>query len=107
MLKNDKEEDEYSQKKENILYLGDNDDSKYFNIKNYFGDLNVLNKYPKNKTKNEENSSENIDTKLNNLNEHVHPEPPKDAPEGIDTMVNESSSLLIILFIFSLLLLFS
>ena len=67
LIKNDKEEDEYSQKKENILYLGDNDDSKYFNIKNYFGDLNILNKYPKNKTKNEENSSENIDTKLNNL----------------------------------------
>ena len=70
LIKNDKTEDEYSNKKEKILYLGDNDESKYFDINTYFGDLNVLNKYPKNKIKNEENNSENIDKNVYGFIEH-------------------------------------
>ena len=70
LIKNDKTEDEYSNKKEKILYLGDNDESKYFDINTYFGDLNVLNKYPKNKIKNEENNRENIDKNVYGFIEH-------------------------------------
>ena len=37
--------------------MGTNDDSKYLNINEYYGDLNVLSKYPKNKK--EDNNSDN------------------------------------------------
>ena len=55
--KNEKDEEDIIKKDDKILYMGTNDDSKYLNINEYYGDLNVLNKYPKNKK--EDNNSDN------------------------------------------------
>ena len=52
-----KDEDEIIKKEDKILYMGTSDDSKYLNINEYYGDLNVLSKYPKNKK--EDNNSDN------------------------------------------------
>ena len=64
ILKNDKkekidEQEEENKKNNNILYLGDNEHSKYFNINEYYGDLNILNKYPK---KNIQNDNKDYNT---------------------------------------------
>ena len=52
-------------KNANVLYIGqdENNKEKYFNLNNYFGDLNILSKYPKNnvKNKNQDNNSDNED----------------------------------------------
>jgi len=55
--KKGKDEDDFIKKVDKILYMGTNDDSKYLNINEYYGDLNVLSKYPKNKK--EDNNSDN------------------------------------------------
>ena len=52
MMKNEKDEND---KDKNILYIGEKEN--IFNLSNYYGDLNVLSKYPK---KNNNNNKENF-----------------------------------------------
>ena len=47
LLKKEKEKEKENNKDKNVLYLGQKENMKYFNIKDYFKDLNILTKYPK------------------------------------------------------------